>query len=74
MRLPITSVKKGAVTLDFNLLTRKHRQPPPDDDDSEEGLRFKFTEIDFERLTVGCPVCGVDFNHAKTASIEGGAK
>ena len=72
MRLPITSVKKGAVTLDFNLLTRKHRQPPPDDDDSEEGLRFKFTEIDFERLTVGCPVCGVDFNHAKTASIEVG--
>jgi hypothetical protein len=29
-------------------------------------------EIDFERLTVECPVCGVDFNHAKTASIEGG--
>jgi hypothetical protein len=35
---------------------------------------LNFMEIDCERLSVECPVCGVDFNHAKTASIEGGAK
>jgi hypothetical protein len=40
MGLPVMSVKKGVVTIDFNLLARKHRQPPPDNDDTEEGLRF----------------------------------